>query len=126
VSPPRRSIPWDWSEAQDAALIRRYLAGETLEELSAEFGRSIGAIDKRVRVLRDEGVALPIRKPRWSAADKQRLVKRYKDGASRNELAAEFGKAKGTINRQLAALREAGVDLTRKRQAVNQYNPRRN
>ena len=102
-----------WTIQEDTALINAYQDGRTLSEISKLIGRPVGAINSRAKTLREDGELLALRKPRWSDAENERLAARYRNGASHNELAREFGKAKGTINTQLAALRDAGVDLTR-------------
>ena len=90
---------------QAAEVARRYVAGETIDELAAVFGCSNQPIR---RVLEEAGVPLRRRSHRAADVDVDELVRLYKAGATQDELAAQFGVSRVTVGRRLKA---AGVQL---------------
>lgn len=98
-----------WTAEIDELVITGYCDGRTLEQLAADVDRTAGAVFDRLERLREGGADLPPRKPRWTAAERERLADRYREGATYRQLTIEFGRTHGTISRQLRQLRDAGA-----------------
>jgi DNA-directed RNA polymerase specialized sigma24 family protein len=75
------------SDTQRAALIERYLAGESMTRLAPEFGVTRPAI---AGLLRRRGIAVP---PQAKLTELQRVeaVERYLRGQTCAEIATDFG-----------------------------------
>ncbi len=101
-----------WTETADVTLTEAYATELPVREISRTVQRPPHQVHTRVAALRREGADLPPRKPRWTDAERERLAKLRRQGASLRELEREFGKTRGTITSQLRTLRRLGYDLT--------------
>lgn len=111
--PTTRPSAKPWTLDQERTLLERYRAGVLLREIGAELDRDTGTIGTHLEILRQRGEDLQVRKPRWTDDERKRLARRYREGATRPQLCNEFGRARGTIGRQLAWMRAHGYDLDR-------------
>lgn len=109
----RRELAAAWTPDSDDRIRHGYLAGATLAELARTVGRSLHAVQTRINQLAATSPELAPRKPRWTDAERQRLARRYREGASLSQLEREFGKTRGTITSQLRTCRRLGMNLTR-------------
>lgn len=112
MSESKEAEPRPWSGGEDEQLIAAYRRGVTLQATADQLDRPLHQIDTRIRLLRRAGHDLPLRRPRWTAEQRKLLAERRRAGASLRELELEFGKTRGTINRQIASLRAKGHDVT--------------
>lgn len=108
------------SDSQRAALIQRYLAGESMTRLAPEFGVSRPAI---AGMLRRRGIAV---RPQAKLTELQRVeaAERYVRGQTCAEIAADFGVTGVAI---LGVLNRRGVPIRRRRivrhQALDELTP---
>ena len=95
--------PWTADEAEE---LRQMAAdGVSRTEMSAQLGRTPGAIKLKLQSL-GLYVPKPASRP-WIPEDEQALVKLYREGVSFAELASVFGRTEGAILRRLILLRAA-------------------
>ena len=95
--------PWTADEAEE---LRQMAAdGVSRAEMSAQLGRTPGAIKLKLQSL-GLYVPKPASRP-WAPEDEQALVKLYREGVSFAELASVFGRTEGAILRRLIRLRAA-------------------
>jgi hypothetical protein len=88
-----------------AAVTRRYIAGETIDELAAAFGCSIQPIR---RILTEAKVPIRRRSHRGADVDVDELVRLYEAGGILDDLGVLFGVHRNTVRRRLM---QAGVQL---------------
>lgn len=110
---PASRVPRAYTEQLDLRLVNGWRQGRTIQAIANDVGLPMHAVTARIIALRRTGTELQTRRPRWTQAEKSRLARRYREGATRQQLIAEFGRARGSVGRQLAALRANGVDLQR-------------
>lgn len=93
---------------QEAEIVRRYEAGEPLQQLAREFG----CIPVTIRnvVIRRGGTVRPVGGPRrqWSETDIEDMVRRYQSGQSQFTIAEALGTSQIHISRILR--KHGGVD----------------
>ncbi|MBO7371661.1 MAG: hypothetical protein J6U34_04045 [Bacteroidales bacterium] len=95
--------PWTEKEAEE--LKQMAIDGVARAEMSAQLGRTPGAIKMKLQSL-GLYVPKPATRP-WTPEDEHSLIKLYRDGVSFAELAAVFGRTEGAILRRLIRLRAA-------------------
>ena len=95
--------PWTEEEAEE--LKQMAIDGVARAEMSAQLGRTPGAIKIKLQSL-GLYVPKPASKP-WTPEDEHSLVKLYRNGVSFAELASVFGRTEGAILSRLIRLRAA-------------------
>lgn len=124
--------PWTGELLQ--ALEQRFYEGADAEDLADEFGRSVGSIRWKLWQMEltefpsdlvpeqtsirpaapkawtatEKRRAHPNAYKRWSAEDEQRLARRSAEGASLEQLCAEFGRDRGAIDSRLVKIDATG------------------
>lgn len=98
-------------EPEDAAIVAAWGRGRTVPQIAEQLHADPAEIQRRVKLLRAAGHQLPAR-GRWlTDADREHIVRRRMQGATREAIAVELGVSAATIRRHVRALRKAGVPV---------------
>lgn len=110
-----------WTPAQDDTAIRLARDGHSDKAIGAVIGRAWMAVNKRLRVLRKRGIAIPLRDgnrvpgPRgsyfWTDGRKEELLSLLRAGSTGRAAARTFGVSVGAIRCQVAIMRQDGVNV---------------
>lgn len=90
-----------WSEDEERELVRLLGEGLTTAQAGQKLGRTAGAVEMRVRLLR--GPVAPPARP-WTSAEVARLVEMRRQGASVAEVAAALGRTPRATKRRVVEL----------------------
>jgi transposase len=107
----------------DAQLIALYEAQYTFREIGEQLGCGLGAAHARIVELRESGMDLPARMPRWTDERRRQFARMRREGRSLNELEIEFERTRGTITSQLRTLRRLGYDVEPSQGAQRRSRP---
>ena len=97
-----------WSTEDDETLVRLWAEGLPVDRIAGELGRTVAATYTRITQLRIDGVDIPYRRRRWTAAEVDAVANYWLEGLSAEEIAPKVGRSTSAINALLKRLRRAG------------------
>jgi len=100
-----------WTAEKDARLASLWHDEASAAQIASALGRTVQAVFARVDTLRGRGVRLALRPVARDPREDQRLLELWGGPEAAVEIGAELGISHASINRRIAALRAAGVEV---------------
>lgn len=114
-APPASEDPEDrdysrWSEADDQVTVQRYLAGDRMDAIARDLGRTTEAVRRRVAHLRAAGGVSYQRQPKraWSQAEFEEIRQCRAEGYKTAEIAQILGRPVDRVQKTIGRLLAAG------------------
>ena len=123
-NPRKRKTYTDYQTEERKNLVFKYrIEGMSLNDIASLLGVSKSTINKDIREMKEEGIAVPNSKFTDSQTEERKnLVFKYRtEGMSLNDIASLLGVGKSTIERDIREMKEEGIAVPNSKS--NKKNP---